>query len=172
MASVLGRSGTFPERGNHALAFALPCLIAFALFWPVQGIAIEMDMIVALFPSLHGRYPASQLIWASPTPCRAAPAIMYSRGALVASASTRQGLPGSSADHSTRAVPNHPGRSEPLHTPVASRSVLSGFIQVGRTGHLRFPIEAESGSLALRLACSPHKSASPITGTRAHSATC
>jgi hypothetical protein len=36
---------------------------------------------------------------------------MYSRGALVASASTRQGLPGSSADLSTRAVPNHPGRS-------------------------------------------------------------
>src|SRR5579864_7253917 len=51
-------------------------------------------------------------------------------------------------------------------------SVLSGFIQVGRTGHLRFPIEAESDSLALRLACSPHKSASPIAGTRAHSATC
>jgi hypothetical protein len=57
-------------------------------------------------------------------------------------------------------------------SPVASRLVLSGFIQVGRTGHLRFPIEAESGSLALRLACSPHKSASPIAGTRAHSATC
>ena len=37
---------------------------------------------------------------------------MYSRGRLVASASTRQGLPGSSADLSTRAVPNHPGRSD------------------------------------------------------------
>ena len=30
-----------------------------------------------------------------------------------------------------------------------------------RTGHLRLPIEAESGSLALRLACSPHKSPAP-----------
>jgi len=37
--------------------------------------------------------------------------VMYSRGALVAFAPTRQGLPGSSADLSTRAVPNHPGRS-------------------------------------------------------------
>src|SRR6516165_7033369 len=39
------------------------------------------------------------------------PAVMYSHGALVASASARQGLPGSSADLCTRAVPNHPGRS-------------------------------------------------------------
>src|SRR6266498_3908543 len=30
-----------------------------------------------------------------------------------------------------------------------------------RTGHLRIPIEAESGSLALRLACSPHDSPAP-----------
>ena len=49
---------------------------------------------------------------------------------------------------------------------------LSGFIQVGRTGHLHIPIEAESGSLALRLACSPHKFANPIAGTRARLATC
>src|SRR5215472_7553593 len=40
------------------------------------------------------------------------PAVMYSHGALVASASARQGLPGSSADLSTRAAPNHPGRSD------------------------------------------------------------
>ena len=41
-----------------------------------------------------------------------------------------------------------------------------------RTGHLRVPIEAESGSLALRLTGSPPESAGPITGTRARSATC
>jgi len=35
-----------------ALAFTVPCVIAFVLFWPVQGIAIEMDMIVALFPAV------------------------------------------------------------------------------------------------------------------------
>jgi len=38
--------------------------------------------------------------------------VMNSRCALVACAPTRQGLPGSSADLSTRAVPNHPGRSD------------------------------------------------------------
>ena len=35
-----------------ALAFSIPCAIAFLLFWPPQGIAIEMDMIVALFPAV------------------------------------------------------------------------------------------------------------------------
>jgi len=38
-------------------------------------------------------------------------AVMFSRAPLVALASPRQGLPGSSANLSTRAVPNHPGRS-------------------------------------------------------------
>ena len=41
-----------------------------------------------------------------------------------------------------------------------------------RTGHLRISIEAESGSLALRLACSPPEFASSIAGTHARSATC
>ena len=77
-------------------------------------------------PWLHRRYPASSLIWASPTPCRATPAIMYFRGALVACASTRQGLPGSSADLSTRAVPNRPGRSDGcLHLLLHHRSCLA-----------------------------------------------
>src|SRR5437773_1706132 len=40
-----------------------------------------------------------------------------------------------------------------------------------RTGHLRFPIEAESGSLMLRLTGSPPESFRPITGTLARSAT-
>jgi hypothetical protein len=35
-----------------ALVFSIPCAIAFLLFWPPQGIAIEMDMIVALFPAV------------------------------------------------------------------------------------------------------------------------
>jgi hypothetical protein len=35
-----------------ALTFSIPCAIAFLLFWPPQGIAIEMDMIVALFPAV------------------------------------------------------------------------------------------------------------------------
>jgi len=46
--------------------------------------------------------------------------------------------------------------------PRKARRVLACCFPTGfrlhpsrRTGHLRFPIEAESGSLALRLACSP-----------------
>jgi hypothetical protein len=42
-----------------ALAFSIPCAIAFLLFWPPQGIAIEMDMIVALFPAVFA------LLWVS-----------------------------------------------------------------------------------------------------------
>jgi hypothetical protein len=48
-----------------ALAFSIPCTIAFLLFWPPQGIAIEMDMIVALFPAVFA------LLWVSSTSIRA-----------------------------------------------------------------------------------------------------
>jgi hypothetical protein len=47
-----------------ALAFSIPCAIAFLLFWPPQGIAIEMDMIVALFPAVFA------LLWVSSTSIR------------------------------------------------------------------------------------------------------
>jgi len=48
-----------------ALAFSIPCAIAFLLFWPPQGIAIEMDMVVALFPAVFA------LLWVSSTTVRA-----------------------------------------------------------------------------------------------------
>jgi hypothetical protein len=48
-----------------ALAFSLPCAIAFLLFWPPQGIAIEMDMIVAMFPAVFA------LLWVSSASVRA-----------------------------------------------------------------------------------------------------
>jgi hypothetical protein len=41
-----------PREVRLALAFSVPCAIAFLLFWPPQGIAIETDMIVALFPAV------------------------------------------------------------------------------------------------------------------------
>src|SRR5271165_6557166 len=83
------------------------------------------------------------------------------------------GLPGakarsSSADLSTRAVPKHPGRSDGCsYLLLHHRSVWLHLIR--QTGHLRIPIEAESGSFSLRLACSPP--ASPITRTHARLAT-
>lgn len=48
-----------------ALAFTVPCLTAFVLFWPPQGIAVEMDMLVALFPAI---YP---LLWVCSQSARA-----------------------------------------------------------------------------------------------------
>jgi len=82
---------------------------------------------------------------------------MSSRRPLVAFAPALQGLPGSSTDLSTRAVPNHPGRSAGcVRLLLHQRSVW--LHPRRRTGHLRFPIEAASGSLALRLACSPPES--------------
>ena len=48
-----------------ALAFSVPCALAFLLFWPPQGIAIEMDMIVALFPAVFA------LLWVCSTSVRA-----------------------------------------------------------------------------------------------------
>src|ERR1700726_1139188 len=69
-------------------------------------------LVFSKAPWLHGRCPASSLLWASPTPCWAAATVMSSLRALAAFATTPQGLPGSSADLSTRAVPNHPGRSD------------------------------------------------------------
>jgi len=41
-----------PREARLALAFSIPCAMAFLLFWPPQGIAIEMDMLVALFPAV------------------------------------------------------------------------------------------------------------------------
>jgi hypothetical protein len=48
-----------------ALAFSVPSLIFFVFFWPVQGIAIEMDMIVAAFPAVYA------LLWVSSQSVRA-----------------------------------------------------------------------------------------------------
>ena len=49
---VLFNRKAWLREARLALAFTVPCVIAFVLFWPGQGIAIEMDMIVALFPAV------------------------------------------------------------------------------------------------------------------------
>jgi len=54
-----------PREARLALAFSIPCAIAFLLFWPPQGIAIEMDMIVALFPAVFA------LLWFASASIRA-----------------------------------------------------------------------------------------------------
>jgi hypothetical protein len=49
---VLLKRKQWPREARLALTFTIPCVIFFVLFWPVQGIAIEMDMIVAAFPAI------------------------------------------------------------------------------------------------------------------------
>jgi hypothetical protein len=54
-----------PREARLALAFSIPCAMAFLLFWPPQGIAIEMDMLVALFPAVFA------LLWVTSASVRA-----------------------------------------------------------------------------------------------------
>src|ERR1700693_4895019 len=84
------------------------------------------------------------------------PSVMSSRRALVAFAPTLQGLPGSSTDLSTRAVPNHPGRPGECTCLLLPHRRFR-LHPARKTGRLRLANEAESGSLALRLARSPHE---------------
>jgi hypothetical protein len=50
---VLFLAKEWRRQSRLALAFTVPSLAFFVFFWPVQGIAIEMDMIVAAFPALY-----------------------------------------------------------------------------------------------------------------------
>jgi len=70
------------------------------------------------------------------------------------------GLPGSLTDLSTRAAPSHPEEPDDCSRPLLHRRFqASSFF--GRLATLISCNEAETGSLALRLACSPCK-ASPV----------
>jgi hypothetical protein len=73
---VLFNRRQWRREARLALAFTVPCLIAFVLFWPVQGIAIEMDMIVALFPAVFA------LLWVCSQSVRAsiASAVLLAAG--------------------------------------------------------------------------------------------
>jgi hypothetical protein len=69
------------------------------------------------------------------------------------------GLPGSSAVLSTRAIRSHPGKLSGCSCSFLPRR-FSGFIQSGRLAASPLRNEAETGSLALRLTCSPHQASS------------
>ena len=42
----------YPTEAMMALAFTLPSLLFFIFIWPVQGIAVEMDLVLAAFPTI------------------------------------------------------------------------------------------------------------------------
>jgi hypothetical protein len=78
-------------------------------------------------PSLHGHYPLPRYSEPVRLPTRP-PSAIYSRKTLAHAASP--GLPGSSADLSSRAVSSHPGRSDGCSHPLlphrCQASPLSG----------------------------------------------
>ena len=122
-------------------------------------------------PWLHEHYPVSQLLWACPTPDQGRPRVISSPKALWLGPHPA-GPPRFLDQSVSTRRPLSPRRARQLHTSVSSLPAL-GFTYPGR---MATPIkfnEAESGSLALRLAPSPHE-ASPdrVTPSRARSATC
>jgi hypothetical protein len=70
---VLGIRKTWARDARLALAFTVPCLVFFLFLWPNQGVAIEMDLIVAAFPAI---YP---LLWIC---SRSVPATFVAAGLL------------------------------------------------------------------------------------------
>ena len=44
---------TFPFETYAALRYAVPSLIFVVLFWPIQGLAVELDLLFAAFPALY-----------------------------------------------------------------------------------------------------------------------
>ena len=64
-------------------------------------------------PWLHGHYPASALLWASPTPAQVRLPVMSSLGRLAPGRASQVPVPNSfGLDLSTHAVPFHPGEPD------------------------------------------------------------
>ena len=122
-------------------------------------------------PWLRRHYPASMLLWACPTPDQGRQRVISSPktswlGPLPA------GPPRFLDQSVSTRRPLSPRGARQLHTSVASLPTM-GFTYPGRMATPRKFNEAETGSLALRLALSPHE-ASPdrVTPSHARSATC
>src|SRR6266571_1864823 len=83
-------------------------------------------------PLLHGRYPASSLVWASPTPGQdRSLGYVFPRAVGVRLPfPALPGLPGSSTDLFLRAVPNHRGRSDGCL--LIASPPITGFLILGR----------------------------------------
>ena len=122
-------------------------------------------------PWLHGRYPASQLLWACPTPDQGHKRVI-SFPKVLRLGPHPAGPPRFLGQSVSTRHPLSPRRARQLHTPVTSLPAL-GFTYPERMATLTKFNEAETDSLALRLAPSPPE-ASPdrVAPSRARSATC
>ena len=43
----------FPAETRAALLYAVPSLVFVVVFWPIQGLAVEMDLVLAAFPAVY-----------------------------------------------------------------------------------------------------------------------
>ena len=110
---------------------------------------------------LHRRYPASSLVWASPTPAQAAAPVMSFRRASLAFRSP----PGRVSQAPRLICPRALSPTTPEGPLAAYACCFTSGVWLHpsrQTGHLRIPIEAESGSLTLRLTGSPPQSPIPL----------
>ncbi len=86
-------------------------------------------------PSLHGNYPASPLLWASPTPAPAPARFIYSPAGSVSN-HRRSGSPRFLGRSFRTRHPQPPRQARRLLVPVSS-SPAAGFATVGRLAALR-----------------------------------
>ena len=106
---------------------------------------------------LHGHYPASQLLWAFPTPCWAAPRL------CIPAARWSLALPPDRASQAPRLI--FPRALSPT-TPEGPMVAYACYFTTGlvwlHPSRADWPpsysYRGRIGSLALRLACSPHES--------------
>ena len=160
MAWAEGHTSTLPHSSSCSVVDRLAKRHSSRLTRHVQGKA----------PWLHGHYPASLLLWASPTPIQTDHAVI---GSLMTFEYASLGGSPRFLDASFRARSPLSPRGA-LQVPILISSLqVKGFSISGSLAAPNRCNEAESGSLALRLALSPLK-ASPdrVTPSHARSATC
>jgi hypothetical protein len=121
-------------------------------------------------PSLHGHYPASSLLWASPTPPEAAESVIGSRSGFAPALTRRRrpgGLPGSWVSLMLTRRPRYPGKSR-----HCSRSSLHGgcwLRLIRQIGHSHLGVSRPyRGSLLLRLISSPSNASNGRSPSRPH----
>src|SRR5207244_1878776 len=102
-------------------------------------------------PWLHGHYPASQLLWACPTPDPdASPGYVFPHAVWPRTAG-RSGRVSQVPGLIVRRTPSPTTPESPTVAHTRFFTVDAGFTKVGRLTALTLRNEAETGSLALRL---------------------
>ena len=53
LAVAASLSRQYRHEVRMALAYAVPSVLLSIAFWPIQGLGVEMDLLVAAFPALY-----------------------------------------------------------------------------------------------------------------------